>query len=122
MIDIIKQFEDLIGANYEVIIQIGKKYDEYKARAKRENIDFHLSFIDFDFIVKQNCYICNISGKENKLGIDRLNNNKGYVHNNVAPCCFNCNRAKNDMDITEFRQWITRLNPSHKLALKEQSK
>jgi hypothetical protein len=39
-------------------------------------------------------------------GIDRINNAIGYVKNNIAPCCWQCNRAKGDMHFAEFIAWI----------------
>lgn len=42
-------------------------------------------------------------------GLDRLNNNKPHNTNNVVPCCFNCNRAKNDMNLLQFRNHISKM-------------
>lgn len=39
-------------------------------------------------------------------GLDRIDNTKPHHTNNVVPCCFNCNRAKNDMSLSEFRMHI----------------
>lgn len=30
------------------------------------------------------------------LGVDRLDSNRGYVPENMAPCCFVCNQIKGD--------------------------
>lgn len=40
-------------------------------------------------------------------GIDRVDNNVGYIEGNVVPCCFVCNRAKQSMTYHEFKAWIT---------------
>ena len=42
-------------------------------------------------------------------GIDRVDNDKGYVRGNIVPCCTNCNIAKNTFLITEFEEWINRV-------------
>lgn len=42
-------------------------------------------------------------------GLDRRNNNKGYTHDNIVPCCKPCNYAKRDMNIEEFRNWVRRV-------------
>lgn len=42
--------------------------------------------------------ICGSRGAENskRMGLDRVNNDVGYVSNNVVPCCFQCNRVKSN--------------------------
>ena len=41
-------------------------------------------------------------------GIDRVDNTRGYVPDNVVPCCASCNIAKNDMPLERFREWLSR--------------
>lgn len=42
-------------------------------------------------------------------GIDRVDSSKGYVEDNVVPCCKYCNTAKNTMNDSEFREWIKKI-------------
>jgi hypothetical protein len=42
-------------------------------------------------------------------GLDRIDNNKGYTIDNVVPCCKNCNWAKNDLSINEFKKHIEKI-------------
>lgn len=42
-------------------------------------------------------------------GVDRLDNNKGYIMSNVVPCCWRCNRAKQGDNYLEFMDWIQRI-------------
>jgi hypothetical protein len=42
-------------------------------------------------------------------GIDRLDNNIGYVSGNCVPCCSVCNYAKRDMTVDQFKNWIKRI-------------
>jgi len=39
-------------------------------------------------------------------GIDRVDNKKGYVVDNVVSCCTICNRVKNNMSYIDFKKWI----------------
>jgi len=42
-------------------------------------------------------------------GIDRVDNNKGYIESNVVSCCATCNFAKNILSKEDFLNWINRL-------------
>ena len=46
---------------------------------------------------------------QNFPGIDRVNNNIGYVLNNCVSCCKFCNSAKLDRTLIEFRDWIKKV-------------
>lgn len=39
-------------------------------------------------------------------GIDRIDNDKGYIVSNVVPCCKICNRAKANLSYLDFKAWI----------------
>lgn len=53
----------------------------------------------------------NISNTSNLSGsIDRLNNCRGYVSDNVVPACYYCNNAKSDLDLKSFDSWVNRLD------------
>lgn len=42
-------------------------------------------------------------------GVDRKNNNIGYVPGNCIPCCKKCNNAKHAMQFDEFIEYIDRI-------------
>jgi hypothetical protein len=104
-------------------------YSSYKNRAKHRKIKFKLTLKQFKQLTQQNCYYCNLEPKQvSKLiqncmtksgtehskyyynGIDRLNNNKGYIKENCVPCCKTCNFAKHKMNEYDFYSWIERLH------------
>lgn len=81
---------------------------------------------EFETLTKSNCFYCGVAPKTKVWsdlkqvnntesstytynGIDRVNNNKGYVFNNCVSCCKECNRAKYNMSYTDFMKWINRL-------------
>jgi hypothetical protein len=39
-------------------------------------------------------------------GIDRVDNDKGYLLDNVVPCCIHCNVAKRSRTRDEFLAWV----------------
>jgi len=96
-------------------------------RSKQIDKPYGLLYEKFCELIKQPCYYCgdidtnyiqDYSTKQNKFisdtviyynGIDRVDNNLGYLETNVVPCCKRCNSAKNDMHIHEFYKWIKRV-------------
>lgn len=64
-------------------------------RAKRQNKEFSISFNDYEHLMDKPCYYCNTSlNGEYGVGLDRIDNSKGYSLENVLPCCGNCNKIK----------------------------
>lgn len=90
------------------VLEIPKKFDSYKSRAKTKNIPFELSFNLFDTIVKHKCFYCKYDPFDKPNGIDRFDNTKGYVKGNCVPCCWTCNRAKSSMKPDEYFDYIER--------------
>ena len=42
-------------------------------------------------------------------GLDRIDNSRGYEEDNVVPSCKVCNRAKRELSVCDFKNWIARL-------------
>lgn len=70
-------------------------YSTYIREAKERGLgDFELDFDVFSTLVKDHCYYCKsiVEGEIN--GIDRVNNDRGYMKDNCVSCCWKCNRMK----------------------------
>ncbi len=95
----------------------------YKRGARNRKLEFNLSLERFRSLTKQPCIICGIKPAKRyrhslKLtsykhayvynGIDRVNNKKGYIDGNVAPCCWRCNLAKADLSLQDFLLYLYR--------------
>lgn len=91
----------------------------YTYTAEKKGIDFHISDVHFFYLIKRSCYYCNkepsnvlyfetYMGSHDYIynGLDRKNNTKGYIPNNVVPCCKECNYLKSDMDYLHFLRKI----------------
>lgn len=104
-------------------------YRNYKYRAQRKGYAFDLSEDDFRTITQAPCRYCGIEPKQSwntnnqrtsgdyvHNGIDRIDNTQGYTKRNVVPCCKVCNRAKGDMLIEEYIEWILRITIHLKLS------
>lgn len=92
----------------------------YAHGAKKRGIEYNLTEEQFKKITQQDCFYCgkkpsNIYNRKKQNGeyvyngIDRVDNNKGYIINNCVPCCYTCNGAKSKMTLQEFKEWVKRI-------------
>jgi len=73
----------------------GSPYHRYKSRALEKQLDFSITKEDYDNIIQYDCFLCGKQSDENNTnGIDRMDNNKGYVLDNINACCGECNYMK----------------------------
>lgn len=94
-------------------------YNVYRSNAKRRGINFNINYEQFVLLSSKCCHYCGEPPKQilraryakcNGVymynGLDRLNNDIGYVFENLVPCCKICNRAKYNMTEQDFIIWI----------------
>lgn len=96
-----------------------EKASGYKSTSKMRGIEFSLTIEETISLLQKNCFYCNkmplntfISGRKITIlynGIDRVDNTKGYTLENVVTCCSQCNTAKLNFTIDEFKTWIISL-------------
>lgn len=78
-----------------------QKFETLKRGANKRKIQCELTFEEYKNLSEgKSCFYCD--GKIGKQpthghGLDRLDNNKGYIIDNVVPCCWDCNALKQDM-------------------------
>ncbi len=106
--------------NHFINNKVKKLYRGYQWKAKKENLEFSLDFEIFKKFVLSECYYCGIENScriketvrlpEFKYnGIDRTDNEKGYVYFNCVPCCKLCNMAKKALPYGAWDDWVLRL-------------
>lgn len=89
----------------------------YIKSAKDRGLPFELSEEDFIHITSLNCTYCGSPPKAFSMdkrskgafignGIDRVNNSLGYTRENVTTCCSTCNRAKDVMSLSDYKEWL----------------
>lgn len=95
-------------------------FASYKKSATSRGHEFELSLDAFVALVSANCTYCGsppdlvrrpnkgVNGEFVYTGIDRVQNDIGYVAGNVVSCCWVCNRAKGPMTVAEFARWLDR--------------
>jgi hypothetical protein len=77
-----------------------KNYKSYKISATKRNIKIDIDKKTFLYLIHHNCYLCGKkTDDEHQNGIDRVDNDKGYILENVQPCCGNCNFIKNKFSL-----------------------
>lgn len=101
-------------------------YKTQKSKARQNGREFSLNLEEFKTLITSSCHYCEIppnkqynsnyrggkyrsfnkerinAGFINIGGIDRKDNSRGYTLENSLPCCFVCNRAKNNLSYEEF--------------------
>ena len=80
----------------------------------------------FYSLSRQPCYYCGqgpqatYKGKRGSEftynGLDRLDNSRGHEPDNVVPCCYRCNQAKNTMTQAEFIALVKMIYDKHLLV------
>lgn len=88
--------------------QKGTKYETYKnTNQNQRQYEFTLTEEQYYNLINECCYIC---GKQpsltHKNGIDRFDNDVGYLYENCNSCCGQCNYMKNNL---EYEQFINKL-------------
>jgi hypothetical protein len=98
-------------------------FKAYKGAAKIKGFEFDISLYQFHYITSLNCFYCGVEPRQkatrkNKKfqgiyyhnGIDRIDTNKGYISNNIIPCCIICNRMKMAFELEEFLGHVTKIH------------
>lgn len=108
-----EEHPEMIKSNY--LIQARKLTTRFKISKKtalKKKKDWLLTFEEFCNFISQPCYYCS-----NKLckpteigsGLDRLDNTKGYIYDNVVSCCKVCNSCKLNIFSPEEMKQIANL-------------
>ena len=77
-------------------------WNHYVKSAKKRSIDFAISKTRFNELIVQSCFYCDYKQEGEVIGIDRVDNNKGYMEENVVSCCEPCNHMKGTQHPQEF--------------------
>lgn len=84
---------------------LNRQYKNYIYSASRRNIKFSISFEEFKSFLNKPCFYCGTI--TNVINLDRIDNSKGYIENNLLSCCKICNSGKG---ILKFEEWIEHIN------------
>lgn len=101
-------------------------WDGYRKSARKRKFEFSLTQDEFRSLIKRDCEYCgespanqinssrkirshSYSAKLTYSGIDRRDNDVGYITENCAPCCMGCNYMKHTMSAEEFKARTLRI-------------
>ena len=89
-------------------------YNEYKRRADNKSLLFEITNDEYVELLANNCYLCGRDGgDEFTNGIDRIDNNLGYIMTNVKSCCGSCNYIKKDTGLNELFEKMLMIYAKH---------
>lgn len=89
------------------------RYRSYRSRAREKSIPFQLTLDQFKTFWQLPCFYC--GGEIATIGLDRVDNSKGYEINNLVPCCIICNRMKHVLDQELFYEHVAKIVARHSL-------
>jgi hypothetical protein len=73
---------------------------QYQRSAKKRDFVFELTFEEFMSFCNEPCWYCGC--KISTIGLDRVDNQIGYLVSNIISCCRYCNWMKRDTDYKVF--------------------
>jgi len=110
-------------------------YSNYKKNARIRNLEFSITKLEFSEISKKNCYYCGGQPSNTNIvhydrpkqsqdhekyiynGLDRIDNNLGYILSNIVPCCKKCNFMKWNLNSDEFITHIRKISYHNEVKL-----
>ena len=101
-------------------------YNTCENSAKIRDLEFNISKDDFIFLSQQPCRYCgeapartrrHKSGNFVYWGLDRIENNRGYLNDNCCAACPQCNRMKLTQSFSEFMAHVDRIHDYQKCPL-----
>lgn len=98
---------------------------QYRYDAKRRQLEWELEREYAVYLMSQVCFYCgSYPGRINKTrsgdlftysGIDRVDNDLGYIMGNCVSCCTYCNLVKRDNDVQSFINWLDQVASYRKI-------
>lgn len=96
-------------------------YHRYIIQANKRNLSFELTKEEFRILASSDCFYCGQKpekhGKSKTVstyflsnGVDRKDNTKGYIIDNIVPCCYKCNSMKGKLSFEDFIEQIAKIN------------
>ena len=86
------------------------RYRVYRKRASNKGLNFDLSLEEFSDLTSLVCYYCNqLTFEKTYVGLDRIDNSKGYSRDSLVPCCKRCNYMRWTLNQKDFLNHVERI-------------
>lgn len=106
----VKEKKRLYWHKPEIKFNTDIRIAKYKREAIRREKEYTLSDEFAKLMLTSQCYYCGYLDLNDKLnGIDRKDNDIGYLESNCVPCCEACNFGKGRKTESEFIQMCERV-------------
>lgn len=113
----------MAGHRYDYTMPYGEAqkrrlFKKYLFAAQYNKREFKITYEEFLQITQKDCYYCGDKpstiakgprGDYIYNGIDRINNNKGYLLDNIVPCCKICNIIKGRLNSDLFQKQVIKI-------------
>ena len=109
--------DDMVTKKKRKIYRKNDKLYDYKRKASIRGLVWELSNKKALELFDSKCKYCGIKplGTSGN-GIDRFDNDQGYIEGNVVPCCSVCNRAKNSYEYGDFIDYCIHIYENYPCA------
>lgn len=92
-------------------------YRVYEWKATKRSLCFTISLEAFKNLIHIPCYYCGLQPEQTLqkypgfiyIGVDRIDNRRGYEPGNVVSCCKICNAFKSSRTTQEFLNHVNRI-------------
>ncbi|MGI0058150.1 MAG: hypothetical protein ACREBJ_00140 [Nitrosotalea sp.] len=83
-------------ANKHKLLEPQARYKNAQSLAKSRKREFNLTFEHYAELIAQPCHYCHgkLGQVQFAMGLDRIDNQMGYVFGNILPCCHFCNMVR----------------------------
>lgn len=100
---IVQPTTDILSTKQEEkLIEINELWRGLQRNAYSRELMISITRDEFEKMAIKPCYYCGFTSHTRLNGIDRIDNNKGYVHSNCISCCKMCNIMKQAQHPVEF--------------------
>ena len=103
----LKNIESFKEYSSKYILTQSGRFRSLRGSATARNYSVQITYAQFCEIITMPCIYC--GENEKRIGIDRVDNTKGYTIENSAPCCTPCNMMKKAMLVEQFTAHIKKI-------------
>jgi hypothetical protein len=109
--EVAKQWRDknkdkVVIINEEKRLNPNYRFGFYKLRAENMGMEWSFTIDEFKQMISEKCNYCGYKQEGEWNGIDRKDNNKGYLKENCVTCCRMCNMMKGDIEYERFYKMV----------------